>query len=284
MKEHSLITGSHGFIGTALQQELQSQGHEVTSLPRKLLWDQEDLSEYLWRHQPDWIFHCGAYGNKYQQTDDYETIFSNIMGTVNLLYASQNIPYKALINVGSSSEYGFKLRPMVETDSLDTDTFYGVTKASATLLCRAFAKKFSKPIVTVRPFSIYGPGDDPDHFIPTAIKCFRTNQELSLSKGVHDWTHVDDLISGMLTVAKNADKLTGGVVNIGTGKQVTNFEVVSILRGILGIPGNVRHVEPLRDYDTTASWVADNSLIKSLGWKPKQSLEEGLERLAIGWK
>lgn len=231
--------------------------------------------------QIDYIIHLAAYGNKYDQQDEFQMINSNIMKLWHLLEATKQIDYKAFINVGSSSEYGIKSSYMTEGDSLDTDTFYGVTKASATLICRAFAKKYNKPIVTVRPFSVYGAGDDPNKFILAAIKCFKDNEMLILSKGVHDWVHIDDVVAGILVVADKITKVQGQEVNIGTGIQTSNTEIVAYLRDFFMKPGRIEQVEQLRDYDTEKSWLCNNAKLKALGWKPKLSLERNLANLAL---
>lgn len=274
-----LITGMSGFLGAGLQKALVQRSDDVYTIHHQSLQDRPFLTSQLKQLKPDWIFHLAAYGNKYHQTEDWEIINANIIGTLNLLYASKDINYKAFINCGSSSEYGIKHKPMKETDSLDTDTFYGATKSSATMLCRAFAKKYNKPVVTIRPFSVYGAGDDPNKFISTAIRSFKSGEEMKLSPGVHDWIEVSDFISGVITVAKNAHKLKGQAVNIGTGLQYSNHAVVAILKELFAKPGQVHPTHRLRDYDTSECWVADSTLLKSLGWEAKYTLEKGLQKL-----
>jgi nucleoside-diphosphate-sugar epimerase len=229
----------------------------------------------------DYIIHLAAYGNKYDQQNEFQMIQANILKTWHLLEGTKDIPYKAFINTGSSSEYGTKATRMFESDSLDTNTFYGATKAAATMLCRAFAKKYNKPIATVRPFSVYGIGDDPKKFIPTVISRIKNNEELTLSKGVHDWVHINDVVEAILLITQKIEEVKGQEINIGTGIQTSNLEVVTLLRDILSKPGKINYVEPLRDYDTDVLWVCDNNKLKSLGWKPAHDLEEYLARLAL---
>lgn len=257
--ERALITGSHGFLGEHLVASLEQQGCKVVRLSRD------------WRSLPkaDYIFHLGAYGNKYDQQDEEKIFKANVVRTWDLLMASKDMPYKAFINVSSSSTL------------LPTETFYSATKAAMERICRAFVDKYDKPVVTVRPYSVYGLGDDPKHFIPVAIDAFKTNKDLTLAKGVHDWIHIEDLVEGIKIVVKNAEELKGREVNIGTGLQTSNYEIVSILRQVSGLPGKVKHVEQLRSYDTTF-WVADNSLLCSFGWEPQHNLEGDLEKMYYG--
>lgn len=277
MKKY-LLTGSSGFIGSFLKKKLINKGYTVEIIPHSILNNPKKLRKIALSFSPHYIIHLAAYGNKYYQDEDQEIIKSNILGTINLLYATKDIRYEAFVNTGSSSEYGIKNNKMIESDSLDADCFYGVTKASATLICRAFAKKYSKPVVTVRPFSVYGPFDDPNKFIQVSIRAFQNNANLKLVEGVHDWIYVDDCINGVLKVIKNVKKLSGKVVNIGTGIQSTNQEVITSLEKIFNKKIKVVEVDRIRDYDTTVSWVADNSLLISLGWRPKYSLLKGLKK------
>lgn len=274
-----LITGASGFIGTALGASLLEKRYKVVALPRSMFYQKKKLKEFVDNLKPDYIFHLASYGNKHFQNDEDKIFRANIVGTFNLLKAVQGINFKAFINVGSSSEYGIKDKPMKEDDFLASETFYGVTKASATLLCRAFAKKYNKAIVTVRPFSVYGPNEDPNKFIPTVVDCGLKEKNLKLAPGVHDWIYIDDFINGMLIVAKKAKKLKGRVINIGTGVQTSNQDVVKIVESIIKNKISIEYVSPIRDYDTDFSWVADNSLLKSLGWQNKTSLKEGLKKI-----
>lgn len=266
-----LLSGSNGFIGSALKQALLNQGHQVLGLSRDLLFTPVKLRKYIEEIQPDYIIHLATYGNMYTQADDLQTVQSNIIGTFNLLRASNKLPYKGFINVSSSSTL------------LPYETFYSATKSACEKLVRAFVNKYGKPIATVRPYSVYGAGDNPNHFIPTALRAFKEDKELSLSHGYHDWIYIDDLVSGILTVIKNIEALKGKEVNIGTGQSYSNSAVISYLREIFGKPGNVLHVDSLRPYDSE-NWVADVSVLRKLGWEPETDLNDGLERLVYGNK
>lgn len=278
----SLITGASGFIGSSLKEKLIERGDQVIVLPRQLLFKPKKLKKFIADFRPSLIFHLAAFGNKYPQTDENEIFKANVIGTFNLLNASKDLKFEAFINTGSSSEYGTKRKVMKEKDSLDSDTFYGVTKASATMLCRAFAKRYNIPAVTVRPFSVYGLDEADDKFIPTVIRCAQKDQTLYLAPGVHDWIYIEDYIDGVLTVTKNTKKLQGKSVNIGTGIQTTNHQVVEIVEKVLGTKIKIKNTEPMRNYDTGISWVADNNLLKSLGWKYKYDLTKGVSKLVYG--
>src|SRR5581483_3388167 len=147
-----------------------------------------------------------------------EMIETNIIATKNLLFASQDIPYSCFINTGSSSEYGLKRHPMKETDFLEPLSYYAVTKASATLLCQAFAKLHNKPIITFRLFSVYGPLENKTRFIPSAISAGIHDTVLPLTEGIvrRDFIYIDDVIDAYIH-ATHLPAKPGEIYNIGTG-------------------------------------------------------------------
>ena len=276
-----LCTGSHGLLGTALCKKLEQLGHSVYKVSHEVLdssWDIEFLNEPI-----DYIIHCAAYGNHSHQKDLRNMVVSNIEMTAQLLEWTRNIPYKAFINVGSSSEYGRKGSCMREDMVLQPDTFYAATKAAGTHLARAFAKQYDKPIITIRPFSIYGPGEAEHRFIPTVIRKLKADEPLEICDGEHDWIHVDDVVDAMIKVLPHADKHKGEVFNIGTGEAYTNEFVVKTLDKITGKKANIIREESMRPWDSGV-WCADISKLKSIigfDWKPRHIIT-GLKELVKG--
>jgi len=272
-----LITGIHGFIGKHLALKLKSEGYQLLSLERDALSNPVTLKTLLRDEQIEYIFHLAAYGNHANQLDEDETISTNILKTWFLLDATKNHDYKAFINLSSSSVYGVKAKPMSETDVLETTTLYGSTKIAGEFLARYQAISKNKPIVNVRPFSVYGMAEAEHRFIPTVIKSIKEDLEFKLDPEVnHDWTFITDLVEGLIVVAKDAKKLKGSVINIGTGLQTTNRDVVRTIESIMGKEAKFLVERNMRDY-RPKDWLADIDLIKSLGWNPKVDLFTGLK-------
>jgi nucleoside-diphosphate-sugar epimerase len=246
-------------------------GWEVKCLSREQF---EDTTKI--KGDYDYIFHLAASGQHIHQRLNYWEIYDvNILGTLNLLERTNNINYKAFINFGTSSEYGVKNKPMKESDLPEPTFFYAAAKVGATALCQAWGLEYKKPIITVRPFSIYGPGEADFRFLPKLIHSQFVGEKFELGAGVHDWIYIEDFIDALLLVAKNANKLKGKIVNIGTGKQYTNKEVVEVLARFIQ-PINYKEGK-MRPNDTKGCWRANNKLLKSLGWKQKYTLAQGLE-------
>jgi nucleoside-diphosphate-sugar epimerase len=296
-KKIYLITGATGFIGSCLTRKLIAKNENTHILLKKdtNLWrikdimrktnihlnnlsDVKSLSKIAEKIKPDIIYHLATYGAYSYQDDADLCVKTNISGTWNLLKATSIIDYELFVNTGSSSEYGFKKLPMEETDFLEPTSYYAVTKCSQTLLCSYFAQERNKPIVTLRPFSIYGPYEDKSRFIPTLLKSLYFHKKMNLvsSDIGRDWVYIDDMVSAYLLIDK-LNKYSGEVFNIGTGKQSTIKKVVELTTKITGETTNFRWGGmDDRKWDTT-NWVADITKAKKLlGWRPEFDLKRGL--------
>lgn len=275
----AIISGASGFIGQNLIHELSLREINSIVIPRQLLYAEVPvLTEFLFKHKPSYIFHLAAYGNHRDQVDDVKAVMANWFGTWNLLKASEFLDCEAFINVGSSSMYGIKDKPMKETDTLHPDTFYAATKAGGAYLARAFARQYNKPIATVIPFSVFGEGEADNRFIPKVCKSLVTGEPFSLSPATHDWIYIKDFISGMLTACDKIQSLKGELINIGTGRASTNKLVIELLEMIskktlvldkTALSSNV--------YDSPL-WVSDTTKSNFYGIKSRHTLREGLER------
>ena len=295
-----LITGSAGFIGANLVRELIRLNYNVNLILKKSsdLWrikevlnkvkiyrgdllNKKKLTKIVNEINPNFIIHLATYSNYRNQTDVEEMTDINIKGTLNLLLASKNIDYKIFINTGSSSEYGIKEKPMKENDLLEPISFYAATKASATFLSRAFALEYKKPIVTLRPFSVYGPYEGKRRLIPTIVKAVIENKPIKLTPGNQrrDFIYVKDIVDIYIKTLSYGKKLSGQILNMGTGIEYTNDEVVQTLFKVTGKKVKIKKgAFPKRLWDTS-HWVADISKTrKMLSWKPKFSLEDGLKK------
>jgi len=298
-KKRILITGGAGFIGANFIRRLTELGYDVNLILKKSsnLWrikdvlgevkvyyvdllDKNKLAKTVKKINPVFIIHLATYSNYSNQSDVEQMMNVNIKGTLNLLIASKNINYKMFINTGSSSEYGIKSEPMKENDSLEPISFYAATKASSTFLCQVFAREYNKPVVTLRPFSVYGPLEEEKRFVPTIVKAVIKNKPIKITSGEQrrDFIYIQDVVDIYIKTMSYGKKLSGQIFNVGTGVEYTNDEVVQTLFKVTGKEVKVeKGAFPKRLWDTS-HWVADISKTKKLlNWKPKFSLEDGLK-------
>lgn len=272
------ISGMSGFIGKKLAEFYKDE--DVRPIDRSLLEDRKKLTEYLRGINPDVIIHAAAYGNMSYQKDEEEIFNANVVKTWNLLSASKDIPYKAFINISSSSVYGDKKQPMSETDTLDTETFYGCTKASGEYLCRAFRNQYNKPIVSVRPFSVYGPGEASFRFIPTVCRALIEDKEFNLDPFVrHDWIYIDDFVKVVDSLTNNTLK-EGHSINVGTGASYTNIELVLMLAEISEKKPRFRLINTkVSPVDWRSSWSSIKSYKDHSIFDEERDIENGLRKV-----
>jgi len=298
-----LVTGGSGFIGANLTRSLINQSAKVNLFlrPKAKIWrlkeilgkikihnvditNQQSVNRAVKKIKPEVIFHLAVYGAYPKQSDFSATIKTNILGTTNLLESIKN-SQTIMVNTGTSSEYGYKNKPMKETDSLEPTFFYAASKATTSYLCRVFSKQFNQPIITLRPFSIYGDWEEPDRFIPTIINNCLKNQPIKLVAGkqVRDWLYVEDMVGAYLMAGQRTD-LRGEIFNIGSGKQVLVSEVARKIIQLINnqVPVKLGAYQP-RQWEAD-NWEADITKAKKiLGWEPKYNLEQGLKKTIIWW-
>lgn len=300
---HVLVTGAAGFIGSNLVQELLRYGAVVHVIirPGTNLWrikkllpglhlhvvdltNREGLKKTVQEVSPEIIYHLAAQGVSPAFQEHREILRTNILGTFNLLESTALLDYRLFVHLGGSSEYGTKSGPMRESDCLEPLTFYGAAKAAATLLCQQYARANRRPVVVLRAFSVYGYWESPSRLIPTAIRAALCDRELALTAPGYrrDFVFVEDLVEACL-LALRAEKASGEIINVGSGLQWSNEEVVDLVQVVTGRRINVRvGAYPARRSDK-AHWVADIRKARDLlGWEPRHTLRAGLEK-TVSW-
>lgn len=300
-----LITGGAGFIGANFVYTFLDLGYQVFVIERKEanLWridaiknkiniyhvdltDYKALEDFILKLQPNIILHFATYG-AYQakQQDIKTTIDTNLLGTINLVNACSKIKFDCLINTGSSSEYGVKNKPMKETDVLEPDNLYGITKSAANQYCQMMAKKFNFPVVTIRPFAVYGYFEEKERLVPSIITSCLKNTTLKLSSpdSVRDFIFIEDVMDAYVSAIKNIEKIKGEIFNVGRGEQYTISDVVTLVQKITGSKLKPQYHQTKAAQTEPKTWVADISKAKKLlHWKPNHTFEQGLKK-DIDW-
>lgn len=299
-----LVTGAAGFIGANLLRELLHCGAEIHALVRAStrLWrikeilpqlrlhrvdvtDREELERTVKRVRPEIVFHLASpAGHPSRPRDREDFLRATILGTAYLLEALAPLDFARFIHVGSSLEYGPRNQPLNESDRLEPSTWRGVGKAAATLLCQQCARADRRPVVVLRPFSVYGYWEPPTRLIPTAIRAVLRNEEIALTEPGYrrDLVFVEDLVEACLLTVQ-AQNVAGEIINVGSGQQWGNEEVVEMVQAVSGQRVGVRvGTYPARLSDTS-HWIADiQKARRLLGWEPRHTLRSGIEK-TISW-
>ena len=258
------ITGSTGFIGTNLVQYYKD--HEVFEFKRYM--NIEGKLDYF---KPDLIINCAA--EIYDKSAMWKT---NVELTRSCLDFCVENPNTAMIQLGSSSEYGYDYsRATMESDSLNPVDMYAGTKGMASLMCQTYGNVYKTDVVVIRPYSPYGPFERPHRLFPNLWRSFKLDRPMDLVLGVHDFCHIDDFVNAVDIVVSSDQRHPGEILNVSSGIQTSNVDVLAVFKKVTGLQGNVNIVNK---FVTPTVWRCDNTKIKlRYGWSPKTSLEQGIK-------
>lgn len=303
MKKKALITGATGFIGSNLTRKLVELNWDVYIIVRKEsynFWRIRDITKikriYLEDIHKDSIktvdgeeipqfdvcFHLAASGVNY-----YNQSINNILdGNIGLITKVIEFCYrnktKKVINTGSCFEYGnhekIKLK---ETSYINSKSLYGTAKISSTFIGNAYAMQLKVPLITLRPFGVYGEYEGNYRLVPQLINAIKNNKAIELTPGeqVRDYLYVQDLIDAYITVA-NADLEGYEIYNVCSGVDISIRNIVEVLCEITGASPNI-FLFSRKEYRPNEMMylVGDNSKLKLFtGWVNKHSIREGLKK------
>jgi CDP-glucose 4,6-dehydratase len=256
-----IITGGAGFIGGHLTEELINLGAKVIVIDIKVhsksyfaqkklakkiklkiinITNKKNLMLLFKRHHPDYIFHLAA---KVLVEDSYknpwETLNTNVMGTVNVLEAARTVKnLKAIIVASSDKAYGkLNKTKYLETDSLKGDHPYEVSKSAADLISYSYYKTYGLPVTVSRFGNIYGEGDlNFSRIIPDIMKTIVMKNTLKIrsnGKHVRDYIYVKDVVKGYLLLASKINITKGQAYNFGSTDTLSVLSLIRLVENSL---------------------------------------------------
>jgi NAD dependent epimerase/dehydratase len=302
-----LVTGSDGFIGSHLVERLASLGAQVRAFvyynsfgkwgwldetPAKLMKNIEIFPGDIRDPQRvqeatagmDTVFHLSsliAIPYSYYAPDSY--VQTNITGALNVCNACRRHHIRRLVHTSTSEVYGTaQYVPIDEKHPLQGQSPYSASKIGADMIAESFYCSFGVPVVIARPFNTYGPRQSARAVIPTILsQLFQGVKQLHLGSLIptRDFNFVLDTVEGFIALAR-CEKAVGRVVNIGSGREISIGDLVKLLLKITRRSVVIRRdTERLRPEKSEVNRLCCDSsfLQKMTGWKPKYSLEQGLE-------
>jgi nucleoside-diphosphate-sugar epimerase len=295
------VIGGAGFVGSALVRELVKRDHKVVVYDNGsrgknvtdsavTIWTDGRLMPALEGFDMVYDFAARVYGVRDLYKDPAELLADNIAITIGVLKAVVAGKVPNYFYVSSSCVYDFPGAkvPHKEDDTNICDTSYGFSKLAGEQLVKWYARQYGFVAKIARLFHVYGPGDSfqSPHVIPEFIKkaeeAKSTGKFAILGSGMQtrDFTYMDDVVEGLLTIAERGAHLEA--YNIGTGREVSIrdlAEMVCYQHGLY-LGDLVGFHDPVAPQDIQRR-AADNSKLRALGWEPKVTLEEGLRRLIV---
>lgn len=274
MPKTILVTGGAGFVGSHLVKRLVAEGHRVISLDNYFTGSRENHvpgAEYREGHtkdieslvpeSPDLVFHLGEYSRVEKSFEDIEYVYDlNKIGTFAVLEFVRRRGSK-IIYAGSSTKFG--------DGGLGRDQSpYAWTKATNTELVKNYGAWFGVPYAITYFYNVYGPGERAGAY-GTLIEIFRQNMRTGapltvVSPGTQErnFTHVDDVVDGLLLVAERGE---GDEYGLGNERAYSVLDVARLFGGtVLMLPER-------RGNRATASVNTEKS--KALGWHAARDLE-----------
>lgn len=297
-----LITGGLGFIGSHLTKRLLDSGANISILdtntnPWRLKNEIKDIDVYniditdaykvdecIKTVKPQYVFHLSAYGVDSAQKAYFKAANINILGIVNILNSIKDIGCEKIINTGTCSEYGNIEGKMCENMCLAPANIYGSTKACATIISHQIAGENAINIVTLRPFGIFGEGEERHKLFCDVILSLLEDKDvnLTLCEQYRDYCYVENIVDGFIIAAQNVTA-KNEIFNIGSGVSQQLKYYVDLIIKYVGTDRKPNY--GVLEYRKNEIWnpQPDISKIKSiLSWTPRIDLEEGIKR-TVEW-
>ena len=273
-----LVTGADGFLGRHIQQDLTRHGFDV--LPKRrtdgdvteiITWDKFPSSDYL-VHLAGLTFVPASWENP---TDFVQ---SNSVSTSHALDFCRKNKTKMIFL--STYLYSSKLQtPIKETDEIEPANPYALSKLLGEQLCSFYAKQFGVEVIILRPFNVFGSGQNLRFLIPSIISQAIKGDEISVLdiRPARDYVFIEDLLDA---VHKSiTSDLRFGIINVGTGIASTVEQLIFSLADVIGrkLTINSSNQERFGEINSTQADISQAKLL--LGWQPKWSLSEGLREV-----
>ncbi|MCI9045996.1 MAG: GDP-mannose 4,6-dehydratase [Hungatella sp.] len=307
----ALIIGAGGFVGSYLINCLHHEFHmevHATKLngttfshPSARIYDldildREAVRKLLDKIRPDYIFHLAAQSSvSAAWKDPMLTIDVNIKGSVNVMDAVRELPYKPrILIIGSGEEYGHirdGQTPISEETMLRPGNLYAATKACQNMIGSIYAKAYGMEIILVRAFNHVGPGQAPIFVVSDF--CKQTAEiEMGLREPLirvgnlsarRDFTDVRDVVRayGLLSLKGTA----GETYNVGSGTAIKIRQILDLIVGMSSAKIGVE-VDPakIRPVDVPVIEADIIKITKATGWKPVISIEQTIKETLDYWR
>jgi UDP-glucuronate 4-epimerase len=302
----AVVTGAAGFIGHTLARRLLADGHTVVGVdsitdyyPGELkranlasldsdsfTFLEADLNELdlaALLSDAELVFHqAGQPGVRKSWGENFGVYTrQNIAATQRLLEAARTAPLlRRVVYASSSSIYGNAERyPTHETDLPQPVSPYGVSKLAGEHLMNLYAHNFGVPTISLRYFTVYGPGQRPDMAFTRFVNAAIRDDEITIfgdGSQVRDFTFVDDIVDANVRAALS-DAPIGAVYNVAGGSNVSVNDVLRLVENIHGAPLRIRYIDAVAG-DVVRTGADTSAMLAATGWEPKTTLEAGLRR------
>jgi GDP-L-fucose synthase len=289
------VAGHRGMVGSALVRRLTQEGFTnlVTRTSSELdLRSQQAVADFFAEEKPGYVILAAAKVGGIQANNIYraEFLYDNLMIESNVIHQAYLNDVQKLLFLGSSCIYPkFAPQPLKEGSLLtgeleSTNEPYAIAKIAGIKLCDAYRSQYGCNYISAMPTNLYGPHDNYDlknsHVLPALLRKFHEAKEAGIPE-VEVWgtgtprrefLHVNDLADACYWLLENYNE--PGLVNIGTGTDLSIRELAELVQRIVGYNGSIRFNAEYPD--GTPRKLMDVSKLAEHGWVATIGLEEGV--------
>lgn len=289
------VAGHRGMVGSAIHRKLQEEGYHnicAASSSELDLRDTVEVNEFFQEHEPEYVFVAAAKVGGILANNSYpaDFLYDNLMIQANVIEASFRYNVKKLLFLGSSCIYPKMAPQPITEDSLlggylePTNEAYAIAKIAGIKLCQAYFKQHGKKFISAMPTNLYGLGDnyhpENSHVLPALIRKFHEAKENNSEEVViwgsgaplREFMFADDLGAACFFLMQNYED--PNIINVGTGEEVTIFELANIVAEVAGFDGKIGFDKTKPD--GTPRKLMDSSRLHKLGFRHQTSLREGI--------
>jgi GDP-L-fucose synthase len=291
------IIGHKDSVENSLRRYFQAQGfsHVISSTYDVIdVLNESSVDDFFKEFKPEYIFlgSVRSGGIAANQKFPAEFIYENIHSQNLVIDAARYSRAKKLLYFSSSCIYPKAAKQPIKESSLLTGPLeptsepYAIAKIAGTKMCQAYKAQYGFNAIAAVPATLYGPGSDTDiqnvHVLGALIakfhkaKCEGKSEVIVWGSGRprREFLYVDDFVSACIFLMEHYDG--ADIINVGSGYDVTIKQLAGMIKNASGYKGKIK-------FDTTKPDGAlrklmDNTRMRKLGWKPKVSLEEGIEK------
>ena len=290
------IAGHKGMVGSAIHRKLTAEGYTniITRTSGELdLRSQQQVTDFFAAERPDYVFLAAAKVGGIVANNTYraEFLYDNLQIQNNIIHQSYVNGVKKLMFLGSSCIYPKMAPQPLKEDYLltgllePTNEPYAIAKIAGIKMCDAYRAQYGCNFISVMPTNLYGYNDNyhpqNSHVLPALIRRFHEAKVNGVpdvtiwgtGAPMREFLFADDLAEACYYLMQNYDE--EGLVNIGTGKDITIKDLAFLIKKIIGYEGEVKF--DISKPDGTPRKLMDVSKLHSKGWKHKIELEEGIE-------
>ena len=290
------VAGHRGMLGSAIMRRLAREDCALISASREDvdLTRQPETEAWFERHRPEIVFVAAAKvgGILANSTYPAEFLYQNLAIGTNLIHAAYRSGVERLLYIGSTCIYPKLARqPTPESELLSgplepSNEWYALAKIAGIKLCQAYRKQYGADFISCMPTNLYGPNDNYDlesgHVLPALVRKIHEAAAAGAPSvtlwgtgtPLREFLHADDCADALVHLMRHY--VGAEPVNVGSGREISIRDLALLIAGETGYSGGI--VLDSSKPDGTPRKLSDTSRLRSLGWRPSITLEEGIRR------